>query len=105
MFNDKACTVHILITSNRISSTAINLQKDCSTVIFVDVPSNAQSTLQAAGRVIRIGQKQRCTIYILTIDHTYDQVLQATAARKMIGMKGHCQYRSTTISSQGTSPA
>ena len=55
-------------------------------MVFVDVPSNAQPTQHAAGRVIRIGQQKACTIYILTTDHSYDQVLQAAAARKMVAV-------------------
>ena len=83
-FNDDQNPVQVLVTSVKVSATSLILQKDCADVIFVDVPSNAQSTQQAAGRVTRIGQKRACSIYILTTDHSYDQVLQATAARKMI---------------------
>ena len=42
-FNDRTSTVQVLVTSVKISSTSINLQKDCCCVCFVDVPSNAQS--------------------------------------------------------------
>lgn len=85
-FNDFGNHVQVLVTSVKVSATSLNLQKDCADVIFVDVSFNAQSTQQAAGRVIRIGQQRACTIYILTTDYTYDQVLQATAARKMIAV-------------------
>ena len=51
--------IHTLISA---ASTSINLQKDCADVVFVDVPSNAQSTRQAARRVIRIGQKHACRV-------------------------------------------
>ena len=54
-FNDKNCPVQCLVTSLRISATALNLQKDCLDVIFIDPPSNAQTALQAGGRVCRIG--------------------------------------------------
>ena len=86
LFNDPESAFQVLVTNVKVSSTALNLQGDCSAVIFVDVPSNAQSTPQAAGRVIRIGQRKACNIYILTTDHTYDQVLQSIAARKMIAV-------------------
>lgn len=45
MFNDKNCSVQVLVTSNKISATVINLRKDCTDTIFVDDPSNAQVTL------------------------------------------------------------
>ena len=52
-FNDKSNPLQILITSLRISATALNLQNDCSDVIFIDTPSNAQNALQAGGRVLQ----------------------------------------------------
>ena len=78
-FNDRVSTVQVLVTSVKISSTSINLQKDCCRVCFVDVPSNAQSVQRAGGRVVRIGQRSACVIYIFTVDHTYDQHIQASA--------------------------
>ena len=42
--------------------------------------------LQAAGRVIRMGQKRSCFIWILTADQSYDQVLQCVATRKMLSI-------------------
>jgi len=39
-FNDPNRNLQILVTSLNISATAINLQEDCSDVIFVDTPSN-----------------------------------------------------------------
>ena len=85
-FKDPRHPVQILITSMRISATAINLQTTCSDVIFVDVPSNANTAQQAAGRVLRIGQERTCRFWILTMDHTYDQCIQANAANKMISI-------------------
>ena len=52
-FSDSGNPVQVLVTSVKVSSVAINLQKDCSDVIFVDVSSNAQSTQQCGGRVSR----------------------------------------------------
>ena len=43
-FNDKTSNLQILVTSLRISATALNLQNDYSHVIFINTPSNAQST-------------------------------------------------------------
>lgn len=59
--------------------SAINLQKTCSDVIFVDVPSNANTAQQAAGRILRIGQERICRFWVLTLDHSYDQCIQANA--------------------------
>ncbi len=68
--------LQVLVISLRISSVAINLQACCSDVIFVDVPGNAQTALQAAGRVLRIGQTRVCRIWVMCVDHSYDQTIQ-----------------------------
>ena len=52
--------VQVLMTSVKVSSVAINLQKDCSELSFMDVPSNAQSVQQCGGRVVRIGHCSLC---------------------------------------------
>ena len=74
-FNDWTSNLQILVTSLRISATALNLQSGCSDVIFINTPSNAQSALQAGNRVSRIGQRRICHMYVLTLDHSYDQTL------------------------------
>ena len=94
-FNDPNNPVQILVTSIRISATALNLQHDCSDVVFLDVPTNAQQALQAGARVVRIGQTRACKCYILTTNHSYDQVLQSGAALKMIGIIG--SYTGKTV--------
>ncbi|KAL8893244.1 MAG: hypothetical protein Q9192_005457 [Flavoplaca navasiana] len=73
----------ILSTSTRIAATAVNLQGDCDDVLFLDIPNNAQTLLQAAARVLRMGQKNPCNFYIITADGTYDQSTQANQALKM----------------------
>ena len=74
-------------TSGKITTTSIDHQKGCSVDCSVDVLSTPQSVQEPGkgGRVVRIEQESACTIYILNTDHTYDQILQATAANKMIG--------------------
>ncbi|KAI4096392.1 MAG: hypothetical protein LQ339_006980 [Xanthoria mediterranea] len=75
--------VQMLCTSTRIASTAVNLQADCSDVVFLDIPNNAQTLLQAGARVHRMGQKYPCHLYILTVDGPYDQSAQANQALKI----------------------
>ena len=69
VLNDSENPVQVPVTSVKVSSVAINLQRNCSDVIFVNVPSNAQSTAQSTeqcgGRVVRIGQRRACNLYIL----------------------------------------
>ena len=46
---------------------------------------NANTILQGLARVFRIGQQFLICVWLITVDATYDQVLQARAARKYIG--------------------
>ena len=61
-FNDPDNPVQVLVTSLKVSSVAINLQRDCSDVIFVDVSSNTQSTQRCGGSVVRIGERRPCNL-------------------------------------------
>ena len=63
----------------------MNLQKNCSSVVFLEVPDSSNVTAQAIGRVHRIGQLKQQNIYIVTKNHSYDQKLQSNAASKMYG--------------------
>jgi hypothetical protein len=49
-------------------------------------PDNAQETLQAMGRVVRLGQKETPVIIILALDGTYDDRLLARSERKMMNL-------------------
>lgn len=48
------------------------------------MPGKINTTLQAIGRLHRIGQGRIQRVTILTVDHSYDQVLQAKATTKML---------------------
>ncbi|HEY0206645.1 MAG TPA: SNF2-related protein [Acetobacteraceae bacterium] len=84
-FNDPSHESQALVTSYLTTATSVNLQRGCCDVIFVDIAANANTALQAIGRVFRIGQPRPQQIWILVLDHSYDQVSQARAAVKMIG--------------------
>ena len=84
-FNNIGDDSQILVTSYRCSATSLNLQKACWHMVMVDVPESANTAMQAIGRIFRIHQKHEQYVWILTVDHTYDQVIQARSANKMYG--------------------
>jgi hypothetical protein len=84
-FNNPATIGHVLVTSLKCGATSMNLQKNCSSIVFLEVPDSANITAQAIGRVHRIGQTKHQDIYIVSKNHSYDQKLQAQAAQKMYG--------------------
>ena len=84
-FGDPTHESQVLITSLKSLAASVNLQSTCSDIVFVDVPSNPVRVLQAVSRIHRPGQNRSQQVWILTVNHTYDQVLQARAAQKMVG--------------------
>jgi superfamily II DNA or RNA helicase len=71
------------VTTYRCSAIGLNLQGACSDLVMLDVPSSVPMALQAFGRIHRLGQSRKQKIWIVTTDHTYDQLLQAHIAAKM----------------------
>lgn len=49
-FNDPNHPSRTLVTSLRLCATAVNLQRSCCAVVFVDVPTNAQTAAQGVDR-------------------------------------------------------
>jgi len=84
LFNDPTSPVDVLVTNFRTSSLGVNLQGCCCKTIILDTAANVNTIIQTIGRIHRLGQKEVQDIYIITVDHTYDQILQAKATNKMI---------------------
>ncbi|KAJ9663132.1 hypothetical protein H2201_005803 [Coniosporium apollinis] len=74
-----------LVTSYRCTSDSFNLQEVCWNLVMLDVLESANIAAQRIGRVFRLKQKHRQNVWIVTVDHTYDQVIQARSAQKVYG--------------------
>ena len=83
-FNSLNSNVQILITFIYISVTILNLQKNCSDVVFLNISTNAQTAVQCGDQMFRIGQKRIFNLWIITTNHTYDQAIQIQTVNKMI---------------------
>ena len=83
-FNDSKDSLQVLVASDRTSATSLNLQFACCRVVFMESNMNANTLLQGIGRVFRIGQRAPICVWILIVDGTYDQCLQARQARKFV---------------------
>jgi hypothetical protein len=59
------------------------MQKCCNNLVIMEIPESDSATLQAISRVFRLGQTKVSCIWIVTVNHSYDQVLQARNAQKM----------------------
>jgi hypothetical protein len=57
----------------------------------------------AIGRIHRLGQERVQDIYIITVDHSYDQILQAKAAKKMVAqLAGESRHEGTPEEKQAS---
>lgn len=72
--NDKTCQV--LVGNLQAAGEGINLQKNCSTVAFVELPFTASNLLQFEDRVYRLGQTSNVNIYFFVAENTVDEVLK-----------------------------
>jgi hypothetical protein len=70
------------ITSVAMSVDSVILHHACADYVFIDVPANANSILQSLRCALR---RQSYSMVLLTLDHSYDQALQARAANKILG--------------------
>ena len=63
----------------------MNLQHQCSDLVFLEVPESGNTAAQGIGLIHRIGQKSVQNIDIVTCNYSWDQRQQARAAFKMYG--------------------
>ena len=85
-FKNQDNPVDVLVTSIRLMATGVNLQYDCSDMIFADCPQSALLAIHCGGRILRMGQRRICNLYVLTVDHSYDKFMQANRCNKMLGI-------------------
>lgn len=67
-----------------VSGASLILHHACADMVFMDVPNSCNHFLQSVSRFFRLDQLNVGNIIILTLDHSYDQSLQAKACIKMI---------------------
>ncbi|KAF2647361.1 hypothetical protein K491DRAFT_313446 [Lophiostoma macrostomum CBS 122681] len=81
-FNDPEDPAMIMVTNYRCCGQAVNLHKACHNVVMLEVPRSVAIFIQALGRLYRVMQTFAVKVWLLTVDGTYDQVLQYRAAAK-----------------------
>lgn len=83
-FNDPASDLQVLVANARGISTGVNLHRACAVVAIMGMPDNISVLLQEIGRVHRLGQLLEQEIFLLTTDHSYDQICVAKAMGKAL---------------------
>lgn len=88
-FNDPSHPMNILLTTPPVGGTSYNIQHCCRIVIWIEPFSSADTGYQGIGRVWRIRKNmeknKEVIVFILTTNYSYDQLVQALAAQKMLG--------------------
>jgi hypothetical protein len=84
MFNDPNHASRVLVTSMKLASVGLNLQRCASAVFVLEFGSSINLLIQAISRVTRIGQRRPQHIHLVLQDNTYDDVGMAKAADKFI---------------------
>ena len=72
-FNDPNSSLQILLTTPAVGGSSYNLQGGCHHVLVLDVPTGTNTFLQMIGRVIRSGQLHEVIVWLMTLDHSWDQ--------------------------------
>ena len=67
--NDDTCRLFVLNWTS--GGAGLNLQSNCSTVIFYETPTSPKDAEQAMGRVDRTGQKEQVNLHFFDVKGTY----------------------------------
>jgi SNF2 family DNA or RNA helicase len=83
-FNSAKGSLQALLLNIKSSNSGLNLHHMCSDIIIVCVADNVNQVMQVLGRVHRISQREPQRIWIVTLNHSFDQILQCFQTKKMV---------------------
>lgn len=83
-FNDPESEVMVLLFTNQLGSSSLNLQMSSHCVIIMEIPINFGTLIQTMGRVNRIGQEFEQWIIIPWIDYSFDQMCWHRIFKKIV---------------------
>lgn len=76
--------VKIAVFSAKVLATGVNMQRGCHVAIMMGLAHNINNHVQRVGRIHRYQQKHVQEIIILSLRHSYDQILEAKSNKKMV---------------------
>ncbi|KAF2143429.1 uncharacterized protein K452DRAFT_307557 [Aplosporella prunicola CBS 121167] len=83
-FSDPKDPVKDLFANSKTGAVPINIQHACHRVLIMEMPTSFNLLMQIIGRRWRMGQSEAVQVKVLVTDHTYDQMLQHRATKKIM---------------------
>lgn len=81
-FNNSSKRVDFLVSTVRVLGSGVDLHADCHNMIFFELPENIPTILSAIGRIRRVGQGSPQSVWILSLDGSYDDYTWYRLSRK-----------------------
>ncbi|KAK2883375.1 hypothetical protein FQN49_000015 [Arthroderma sp. PD_2] len=83
-FNDSTKQCDVLLTTYACGAVGLNLHKACHSVVLLEPALNINTTLQAIGRIHRLGQRFEQEVRIIFNRHSWDRYIEYNSAKKMV---------------------
>ncbi|KAH8803319.1 hypothetical protein F5884DRAFT_888529 [Xylogone sp. PMI_703] len=82
-FNE-AGSAQILLFNTKLGSQSLNVHHHAHKIICCEIPINIATFIQVVSRICHIGQNHAQTVYLLWLNHSYDQIVLHRLARKFV---------------------
>lgn len=83
-FNDPKSDVDVMLFTSALGGVSLNLQSAAARIIIMELPINFYLVLQILGRVNRIGQRWLQKVWMLWVDHSFDQIALHRIFKKIV---------------------
>jgi hypothetical protein len=83
-FADPSDPRKILVGNYSSLHSSTNIHRSCHHVVFAELGAAVGDQMHILGRLVRLGQTEEVEVYILTINHTFDQFVQAVHTQKYL---------------------
>jgi len=74
--------VNVFLCQTKTGGYGLNLQESCSTIIFLNRPYNPATEIQCKGRVYRLGQKKKVSIFYISVSDSREEAINEILRNK-----------------------
>lgn len=104
-FNKPKSEIQVLVVTYYSCSVGQSVQKNCHNVVLLEPALSLNSTLQAIGRMHRLGQSKRQRVWILSGANTFDRYIEYKQSEKFLDRlvgQGHAVFKELNRDQDGT---